>query len=1042
MQKSARIRPNSWSSTLTLPKSAFPARPLLVDQPRYLEQCSDRLYAWQKGRDSTKHFTLQDGPPYANGNLHIGHAVNKILKDIICRFQLSQGSQVNYVPGWDCHGLPIEIKALEEEHQLGRIEAPHKLEPIDVRHAARNLAAKAIKRQKQEFRAWGVMADWENAWKTMDKQYEVQQLHVFRTLVKEGLIYRSVKPVYWSPSSKTALAEAELEYNEDHRSTAAFVIYPLLTLPNPLADRLGLNPRELSAVIWTTTPWTLPANRAIGIRSDLDYALVKSEKHGLLIVAKSRIAYLQKLCKDIVDLRIYFVGQDLVGATYTDLVFDVLSHPRPLLHASFVSVESGSGLVHLAPGHGLDDYELCLEHGIPAFAPVDNRGLFTSYASPKNPRVLMGKEVMGEGNEAVLHHLSLKGLLLKHQDYKHKYPYDWRSKKPVLIRATKQWFANVGQLQSAAIQSLDAVSFLPASGKERLKTFVERRKEWCISRQRAWGVPIPVLYHSETGEAVLNEDSISHIISIMEDRGIDAWWTDEKLDSAWTPPWLRDAAGNSLFTRGRDTMDVWFDSGTSWTQTRSQLESGNKAADVYLEGTDQHRGWFQSSLLTYIAQQSHERDKDSLPVAPFKTLITHGFTLDQDGRKMSKSLGNVILPGDIMNGTFVSPVWKKHGSKANNKATLHDPHHDAMGPDALRLWVASCDYTRDVFVSQALLKAVIGNLVKYRLTFKLLLGVLGDYYPTEPVPFLDLNIIHQIALLHLKDMETRVLRHFRDFDYAKAVNEITRYINADFSAFYFESIKDAVYTGGTAPSGSSSRKMAQYTLLHIFVVLQQVLASVTPLLVEETWDYTPKQIQTSHGYPFHRLWVEGVGLSKERQSWQNQQLERDIPILLQANGAVKSALETARNQKKTGSSLQSYVVLQFLETPENESTKTMQIFERYQHDLECIFVVSKVDICYEHLPPSVTNADWSFQSEVNIDGSRVIAHVYSPQLAKCVRCWRYAAPNDKGDPEALCDRCTIVLKELRTQKPELFMTEPQAEPLLLPHQLHVRYSFN
>ena len=959
----------------------------MSDRPRYLERCSDELYKWQRNRPSSKLFTLHDGPPYANGNLHIGHALNKILKDITCRFHISQGRRVEYIPGWDCHGLPIELKALQKQRDLNVIGPYERQGVISLRNAARKLAANTVDVQKKSFREWGIMADWGNAWTTMDKDFEIRQLRVFENLVQQGLLSRRFKPVYWSPSSRTALAEAELEYNESHVSTAAFVKYKLHALPQALSTKLDLDACSISAVIWTTTPWTLPANKAIGINPDLDYSIIESNEDGLLLLARARVEEFQRLRNSPFTLKFTFQGCELAGATYEDMTFDNTASTRPLLFADFVTVESGSGLVHLAPGHGMDDYELCIKHGIPAFAPLDDEGCFTALAAPNAPYTLLGKDVLTSGNDAVVDILRENQRLLVTHQYQHKYPYDWRSKQPVVVRATEQWFTDVGELQTAAMQSLDSVTFIPESGEERLRSFIKNRKEWCISRQRAWGVPIPALYHEFSGKALMNQETISHIITTIGRRGVDSWWTDDELDPVWTPPRLRDENGQTSYIRGKDTMDVWFDSGTSWTQLETEShQKGSRIADIYLEGTDQHRGWFQSSLLTYIAEQKGNHE-ELAPTAPFKTLVTHGFTLDQHGRKMSKSVGNVISPDEIMEGTLLPPKKKKH--KGNDMADL-ELSYDAMGPDALRLWVASCDFTKDVIISQAVLKGINGSLSKYRVTFKLLLGILKDCPPVENIPFMNLRLNHQITLMQLQSLVLTVLKHYRAFEYYKAISEINKYIG-NLSAFYIESIKDAAYAGGNEESGISSRKMTEHTLFLVFTALQNMLAPVTPLLIEETWDYTPRHIQEWQGYPFHRQWIEGAGIeSEEGNRWHKDQLEEDLPILMQANAAIKSAQEMARNERKMGSSLQSFVLLEVKQPSISEFTQWQEspvyrVLNRYLADLETIYVVSKVDINFGSVPPYVAKAEWSFVTEFDVRGEIVCAHIYAPQMAKSVR---------------------------------------------------------
>lgn len=544
---------------------------------------------------------------------------------------------MKYVPGWDCHGLPIEIKALEQQREKNK--DGKSLDAIGVRRAARSLATKTVKEQMKGFREWGVMGDWENAWKTMDKSFEIKQLKVFQEMVKKGLIFRRYKPVYWSPSSRTALAEAELEYKEDHKSTAAYVAFPLTAMTQELQDILPEGVKKVSLVIWTTTPWTLPANRAIAVHSDLDYALVKlPHRDDLLLVAANRIVHLESILFDgkVENEMVYptISGKNLIGSEYQNPLRGTEAVPQSIVHGDFVSADSGTGLVHLAPGHGMDDYELCTKLGVEAAAPVNDLGCFTAEAFPDDPQVLEGKPVLDGGSLEVIQLLG--DSVLNIHEYKHKYPYDWRTKLPVIIRATEQWFADVGSVKDVALKRMDRIRFIPESGKARLESFIKGRSEWCISRQRAWGVPIPALY-GEDGAAILTDASVAHIISVINERGIDAWWTDPADDAAWLAPGLEGS-----FRRGKDTMDVWFDSGTSWTQTEGQ-------ADVYLEGTDQHRGWFQSSLLTHTSASGSDQ-------APFRTLITHGFTLDEKGKKMSKSIGNTIAPSQIIDGSLLPPV--------------------------------------------------------------------------------------------------------------------------------------------------------------------------------------------------------------------------------------------------------------------------------------------------------------------------------------------------------------------------------------------------
>ncbi|KAF4340563.1 isoleucyl-tRNA synthetase [Fusarium beomiforme] len=940
----------SWKSSLRLPRSRFPrsrsARPVSKFEQIYLQQCTDDLYAWQaQNRPEDKPFVLHDGPPYANGELHVGHALNKILKDMILRVKVQQGRRVTYRPGWDCHGLPIEMKALGSRKTEG-------LTPVEVRNKARNLASKTVVNQMKGFQALAVMSDWEKKWTTMDREYEIRQLRVFQNMVRRGLIYRKHKPVYWSPSSRTALAEAELQFEEHHVSTAAYVRFPIASdwssIPE-LADFKG----NLYAAIWTTTPWTLPANRAIAINKNIEYSILQVGDDGYL-VASSRVRGVKSFFSGFEVAVNGIPGSILKGLEYKNKLQGQSAPSQPIIAADFVTSDSGTGLVHIAPGHGRDDYEVCSKIGIEAFAPIDDGGRFTKEAYPDDPEKLTkAPPVMDGGSQNVLDLVGDDVLGIHKQ--RHSYPYDWRTKRPVVIRATAQWFADVGSIKDDALEALKDVRFVPAGGRTRLEAFITRRSEWCISRQRSWGVPIPALY-DESGNAVMTPETIDHIISVMEERSSSAWFSDDPEDSAWIPPSLE-----GKYRRGTDTMDVWFDSGSSWTETEGP-------ADVYLEGSDQHRGWFQSSLLTYVATQK-SKETTGKAVAPFKTLVTHGFTLDGKGKKMSKSVGNMILPSEVMKGTLSQTYSKGNRSKS-----------DPLGPDAIRLWAASADFTSDVLIGPQILSPVNASLIKYRTMIKMLLGSIYPEARQSPLTKLD-----QIALVQLSDTMSEVMQSYNDFEFYRAVSLINRWVSADLSAFYLEALKDRLYCG----DGGGA-------LEPILIGFLRMLAPITPMLVEEAWSFRPGWMTEDISLisPNRQLYDAPL-VDPLRLTLPQDVVRKDQSILTEVHGAVKATLEDARTAKALGSSLQSAVYLEI------EEGKAAAVLGRYLDELHDIFVVSSVDV-NEPLPE---NPAWAYQREFEIQDAKVKVHVLPPKQDKCSRCWRYMAPQE----DALCGRCEEVV---------------------------------
>lgn len=911
------------------------------------------------------------------------------MKDIILRVKVQQGYRVRYVPGWDCHGLPIELKALEASApQTKEKNTAHTtMTPVEVRALARSLASRTVLSQMDEFRSYAVMADWEARWTTMDPDFEIRQLELFLGMVRRGLVYRRFKPVYWSPSSGTALAEAELEYKDDHTSTAAYVRFPVADAAGgALRELLGADFRgRLDAVVWTTTPWTLPANKAIAVHDDLEYVIVKYGEDAL-IVGKECLAQVSKACldrsaEDDPQTITSCQGSELRRFTYRNPLNGDNASPQPIIHADFVSADSGSGLVHLAPGHGHDDYEVCKSLGLEVSAPVDDRGHFTAEAYPEDPPRLQGLFAQGKGNAVVLELLD-RNVLHSHK-YQHKYPYDWRTKKPIIVRATAQWFADVAGIKGDALKALEDVQFIPPSGRTRLESFVMGRSEWCVSRQRAWGVPIPALYDSN-GDAVMTEESVRHIISVIRERGTDAWWSDDPADPAWIPQSLQ---GQTQYRRGTDTMDVWFDSGSSWT-----FEGGARA-DVFLEGSDQHRGWFQSSLLTRVAAAAVAKHgsgsliDQTVGLAPFKRLITHGFTLDKHGKKMSKSLGNTLTPYEVMEGTLLPPVKKKKAKSApKNEASSAGPQYDALGPDALRLWAASSDYTHDVVMGTPVMKAIHISLIKYRTITKMLLGSMLESARTTPLTQMD-----HIAVLQLRDVMEEVGKAYDNFEFYKGFSLLNRWVNSDLSAFYLEAMKDRLYCG----DGGG-------VLEPIFWGMMRMLAPITPVLVEEVWDHTPEWLKEGSTHPLQQLYTSPI-IDEGRLPGGEAKLRQAIPVLSAVHAGIKSATELARRDKVMGSSLQCFVML---EIPDPAVVK---ILEQLRDELDGLFVVSSVAV-NEPLPDA---PEWKYELEFpvpGVGGSSADASckvwVLPPKAHKCPRCWRYVAPKE----DELCGRCEYVTR--------------------------------
>ncbi len=815
-------------------------------------------------------FVLHDGPPYANGTLHMGHALNKTLKDIINRYQLLKGRKVRYVPGWDCHGLPIELKVIQDM----KPEERKNLSPLELRQKAAAFALKTVEEQKIGFKRLGVWGEWDKPYLTLQPEYEAAQIGVFGQMVLKGYIYRGLKPVHWSPSSKTALAEAELEYPEGHVSRSIFAAFKVTQVADAAKAILEPFKDDLAVAIWTTTPWTIPANLAVAVNPDLNYAIVevtgREDNHysgcKYAIVAADMVEGLAtKLNLNLSD-RAVIKGAELEHTTYKHPLYD--RHSPVIIGGDYITTESGTGLVHTAPGHGQEDYIVGMKYGLAILAPVDGDGNFTAEAG----ELFQGENVLGNGNQLVIEALLEKNSLLKEEAYPHKYPYDWRTKKPTIFRATEQWFASVQGFKEAALKAISEVEWIPAQGENRIRPMVAERSDWCISRQRNWGVPIPVFYDNETNEPLLTEETINYVQNIFREHGSDAWYSmsvEELLPEAYRH-------NGRSYRLGTDTMDVWFDSGSSWAAVAKQRDNLAYPADMYLEGSDQHRGWFQSSLLTSVANNG---------IAPFKTVLTHGFVLDEKGEKMSKSLGNIIDPMVVMDG---------------GKNPQKDP---AYGADIVRLWVSSVDYSTEVRIGPNVLKQLSDASRKIRNTARFLLGNLHDFDPAkDAVPYAELAELDRYMLHRMSVVFNEITESFDRYQFFKFFQTVQNFCIVDLSNFYLDIAKDRLYI--SAPD-SFRRRSCQTVIAIILENLTRAIAPVLCHMAEDIWQYLP--YPTPYKSVFESGWV------KLDPQWLQPDLAVTWDKIRDLRTDINKVMEQARTDKAIGSSLEAKVLLQVVD---------------------------------------------------------------------------------------------------------------------------------
>uniref|UniRef100_A0A5B7C6J9 isoleucine--tRNA ligase n=1 Tax=Davidia involucrata TaxID=16924 RepID=A0A5B7C6J9_DAVIN len=982
----AKQEDGKYKHTVDLPKTTFGMRANSAVREPEIQKLWDENQVFKRvaDRNDGGSFILHDGPPYANGDLHIGHALNKILKDIINRYKLLHNCKVHYVPGWDCHGLPIELKVLQSLDQDARKE----LTPLKLRAKAAKFAKATVKTQMASFKRYGVWADWDHPYLTLDREYEAAQIEVFGQMAFQGYIYRGRKPVHWSPSSRTALAEAELEYPEGHVSKSIYAIFRVVSAPPTSGGLLEEFFPNLCLAIWTTTPWTIPANAAVAVNAKLQYAVVevhsllegvptssgdgkkrlgnvlKEQEKPFLIVASDLVSTLEAKWGMKLVVKKILLGSDLENCRY---IHPLDNRECPVVTGGdYITTESGTGLVHTAPGHGQEDYVTGMKYGLPILSPVDDDGKFTEEAGQ-----FSGLNVLGDGNVAVIEYLDEHLSMIMEESYKHKYPYDWRTKKPTIFRATEQWFASVEGFRKAAMDAISQVTWIPSQAENRISAMTSSRSDWCISRQRTWGVPIPVFYHVESKEPLMSEETIDHIKSIISQKGSDAWWymTVEEL----LPDKHRDKASD--YEKGTDTMDVWFDSGSSWAAVLEKRNGLGCPADLYLEGTDQHRGWFQSSLLTSIATRGK---------APYSGVITHGFVLDERGFKMSKSLGNVVDPSTVI-----------EGGKNPGEAPSY-------GADVLRLWVSSVDYTGDMMIGPQVLRQMSDIYRKLRGTLRYLLANLHDWKAEYAVPYSDLPMIDQHALFQLENVVKNIRENYENYQFFKIFQIIQRFVIIDLSNFYFDAAKDRLYVGGTA---SFTRRSCQTVLAAHLLSIVRVIAPILPHLAEDVWQHLPFQYTTEDGsiakFVFESRWPaineRWLGFPMEEIGFWEK--------ILELRTEVNKVLEVARTGKLIGSSLDAKVYLHTFDDDLTARLNEMCAAKNDADTLHRIFITSQVEIFSSLENDQIEKI--SYTGEYLIQGkSRVWIGVSRAEGSKCERCWNYSPQvGSFTDHPSLCSRC-------------------------------------